>query len=135
MFNKNVGLIDLTKVKDRTVINIAGIMLILLGIFPKFGSIITMVPKPVLGGATLALFGVITSAGISMLSSLDFSADNNFTIVGTSIAIGVGSTFAPEIFSGLPPTLAMLFSNGLFTVSLSAILLNLVLNYKGPNEI
>lgn len=129
MFNENVGLIDLSKVKDRSVINIAGIMLVLLGIFPKFGAIITMIPKPVIGGATLTLFGVITSAGISMLADLDFSANNNFTIVGTSIAIGVGSTFAPEVFSGLPSTLKMLLSEGLFTVSISAILLNFVLNY------
>lgn len=134
MFNENVGLIDLTKVKDKSVIKIAGIMMILLGIFPKFGAIITMVPKPVLGGATLALFGVITAAGISILSSLDFSKDNNFTIVGTSIAIGVGSTFAPEIFSKLPSTLGMLLSNGLFTVSVSAILLNLILNYDKNKE-
>ncbi|KNF08514.1 xanthine permease [Gottschalkia purinilytica] len=131
MFNENVGLLDLTKIKSRSVIRTAGIMLILLGIFPKFATIITIIPKPVLGGATLALFGVITSAGISILSNLDFSADNNFTVVGTSLAIGVGATFAPEIFKTLPQTLNMLFSNGLFTVSASAIILKLVLDHKG----
>lgn len=130
MFNENVGLIDLTKVKSTSVISIAGIMLMLLGIFPKFATIITIIPKPVIGGATLALFGVITSAGISILSSLDFFKDNNFTIIGTSIAIGVGATFAQDIFSKLPETLGMLLSNGLFMVSVSAIFLNIVLNRK-----
>ncbi len=135
MFNENVGLIDLTKIKDKSVIKIAGIILVFLGIFPKFSAIITMIPKPVLGGATLTLFGVITSAGISMLSKLDFSADNNSKVIGTSIAIGVGTTFAPEIFIGLPSTLEMLLSNGLFTVTVSAIILNLVLNLKNPKQV
>lgn len=130
MFNENVGLINLTKVKNTSVIKIAGLMLMVLGTFPKFAAVITIIPKPVIGGATLALFGIITSAGISILSSLDFSKDNNFTIVGTSIAIGIGATFAKGLFDKLPETLSMLLSEGLFMVSISAILLNLVLNRK-----
>ena len=130
MFNENVSLIDLTKVKSRSVIVTAGLMIILAGIFPKIAAIITAVPKCVLGGATLALFGVITSSGISILSKLDFGADNNFKIIGTSVAIGVGATFAPEIFVNMPETLSMVMSNGLFMVSASAIILNLLLNGK-----
>ena len=130
MFNENVSLIDLTKVKSRSVIVAAGIMVIIAGIFPKISAVITAVPKCVLGGATLALFGVITSSGISILSKLDFGANNNFKIIGTSIAIGVGETFAPEIFTELPETFSMVMSNGLFMVSISAIILNLLLNGK-----
>lgn len=130
MFNENVSLIDLTKVKSRGVIVTAGIMAVIAGIFPKIAAVITAVPKCVLGGATLALFGVITASGISILSKLDFGADNNFKIIGTSIAIGVGATFAPEIFVNMPETLSMVLSNGLFMVSISAILLNLLLNGK-----
>ncbi len=128
MFNENVSLIGLTKVKSRSVIVAAGVMVIIAGIFPKISAVITAVPKCVLGGATLALFGVITSSGISMLSKLDFSKDNNFKIVGTSIAIGVGATFASDVFVNMPQTLSMVLSNGLFMVSVSAILLNLLLN-------
>lgn len=130
MFNENVSLIDLTKVKSRSVIVAAGIMAIVAGIFPKIAAVITAVPKCVLGGATLALFGVITASGISILSKLDFGANNNFKIIGTSIAIGVGSTFAPEIFVNIPETVSMVLSNGLFMVSISAIILNLLLNGK-----
>ena len=128
MFNENVSLIGLTKVKNRSVIVAAGIMMILAGVCPKLSAIITAVPKCVMGGATLALFGVITSSGISMLSRLDFSKDNNFKIVGTSIAIGVGACFASDAFVGVPQSLSMVLSNGLFMVSVSAILLNLLLN-------
>lgn len=130
MFNENVSLIGLTKIKSRSVITTAGIMIILAGIFPKISAVFTAVPKCVLGGATLALFGVITSSGISMLSRLDFSKDNNFKIVGTSIAIGVGAAFASDAFVNIPGTLQMILSNGLFMVSISAILLNLLLNGK-----
>lgn len=130
MFNENVSLIDLTKVKSRSVIAAAGVMVVIAGIFPKISAIITAVPKCVLGGATLALFGVITASGISILSKVDFGADNNFKIIGTSIAIGVGATFAPEIFSDMPEMLSMVMSNGLFMVSASAIILNLLLNGK-----
>ena len=78
----------------------------------------------------MALFGVITSSGISILSKLDFSKDNNFKIVGTSIAIGVGAAFASDVFGNVPGTLQMVLSNGLFMVSISAIVLNLILNGK-----
>ena len=105
-------------------------MIILAGIFPKISAVFTAVPKSVLGGATLALFGVITSSGISILSKLDFSKDNNFKIVGTSIAIGVGAAFAPDVFVNIPNALQMVLSNGLFMVSISAIFLNLILNGK-----
>ena len=130
MFNENISLLSITKVKNPSVIITASIMMILLGIFPKFSAIITMVPSSVIGGVTLILFGIITASGISMLASLDFFADNNFTIVGTSLAIGVGSNFASEIFAQLPETLEMMLSNGLFMVSVSAILLNLLFNGK-----
>ena len=130
MFNENVSLIGLTKVKSRSVVAAAGIMIILAGIFPKISAVFTAVPKSVLGGATLALFGVITSSGISILSKLDFSKDNNFKIVGTSIAIGVGTAFASDVFVNIPNALQMVLSNGLFMVSISAIFLNLILNGK-----
>ncbi|KMT22370.1 uracil-xanthine permease family protein [Clostridium cylindrosporum] len=135
MYNETVGLMNLTKVKSRSVIITAGVILMILGTFPKVAAIITMIPKSVLGGATLALFGVITSAGLSILSSLKFYEDNNFTIIGTSFAVGVGVTFAPKIFHQIPETLNMLCTNGLFMVSITSIILNLVLNYKPKSKI
>ena len=79
----------------------------------------------------MALFGIITSSGISILSRLDFGKNNNFKIVGTSIAIGVGSLYASEVYANLPEAISMVMSNGLFMVTLSAVVLNLLLNGKG----
>lgn len=130
MFNENAGLVDLTRVKDRSVFIAAGIMLLIVGVCPPIAAAIVAVPKCVLGGATLALFGIITSSGISILSRLDFGKNNNFKIVGTSIAIGVGSLYASEVYQFLPEAASMVMSNGLFMVTLSAVVLNLLLNGK-----
>ncbi|MGL5693284.1 MAG: nucleobase:cation symporter-2 family protein, partial [Peptostreptococcaceae bacterium] len=130
MFNENVGLIELTNVKSRSVIKIAGIFLIAIGFFPKIAALITIVPKPVMGGATISLFGIILTAGISILSKVDFSTGGNFTIIGISLAVGIGVTVVPNIFDGFPELLSMLLSNGLFMVSITAIILNILFNFK-----
>lgn len=130
MFNENVGLIELTNVKSRNVIKMAGLFLIIIGFFPKVAALITIVPKPVMGGATISLFGIILTAGISILSKVDFSTGGNFTIVGISLAVGVGVTVVPNIFDAFPSLLSMLLSNGLFMVSITAIILNVVFNFK-----
>ena len=129
MFNENVGLIELN-VKSRNVIKMAGLFLIIIGFFPKVAALITIVPKPVMGGATISLFGIILTAGISILSKVDFSTGGNFTIVGISLAVGVGVTVVPNIFDAFPSLLSMLLSNGLFMVSITAIILNIVFNFK-----
>lgn len=130
MFNENVGLIELTNVKSRNVIKMTGLFLIIIGFFPKVAALITIVPKPVMGGATISLFGIILTAGISILSKVDFSTGGNFTIVGISLAVGVGVTVVPNIFDAFPSLLSMLLSNGLFMVSITAIILNIVFNFK-----
>ena len=130
MFNENVGLIELTNIKSRNVIKVAGLFLIIIGFFPKVAALITIIPKPVMGGATISLFGIILTAGISILSKVDFFTGGNFTIVGISLAVGVGVTVVPNIFEKFPSLLSMLLSNGLFMVSITAIILNIVFNFN-----
>lgn len=130
MFNENAGLVGLTQTRNRSVFVTAGAMLVVVGLCPPIAAAITAVPKCVLGGATLALFGIITSSGISILSKLDMGENNNFKIIGTSIAIGVGAMYASDAFANLPAALSMVMSNGLFMVTLSAVVLNLLLNGK-----
>lgn len=128
MFNENVGVIKLTNIKARSTVGFAGVMLLIMSLVPKLSTLIACIPKPVIGGATLALFGTITAAGISILSKVDYSDNNNSLIVGTGLALGVGATFTQNAFSNLPPVLSMLFSEGLFVVGVVTILLNIVLN-------
>ncbi|HIU75932.1 MAG TPA: purine permease [Candidatus Pelethocola excrementipullorum] len=128
MFNENVGVIKLSGIGARSTVGCAGIMLLIISLIPKCSALITCIPKPVIGGATLALFGTISAAGISILSSVDYSNNNNSLIVGTGLALGVGASFTATAFDKLPVVLSMLLSNGLFVVGVVTIILNIVLN-------
>ena len=67
-FSQNVGLIPMTKVASRHVVVVAGVIMMLLGIFPKLGSIVASIPNPVLGGAGVVMFGVVAASGMKTLS-------------------------------------------------------------------
>lgn len=128
MFNENVGVIKLSGIGARSTVGWAGIMLLIISLIPKCSAFITCIPKPVIGGATLALFGTISAAGISILSSVDYSNNNNSLILGTGLALGVGVSFTAGAFDQFPLVLSMLLSNGLFVVGIVTILLNIILN-------
>ena len=130
MFNENVGLLKITNEKSNVIIRTTGFMLVLFSLSPKFAALITVIPLPVIGGVTLALFGIITSAGVSILSNVNLGEESNFTIVGASLAVGIGVTSNPDLFKEFPQTLNMLLSNGLFMVCAVAIGMRLILNFK-----
>ena len=127
-YSQNVGLIQLSGVKDRKVIKTAGVILIFLGLTPKIGVITTLIPTPVLGGAMMAMFGMVVAAGIRMLSEVDFQKQENLLIIACSIGIGLGVTVQPELFQNLPSALEIVTANGIVAGSLTAMLLNLFFN-------
>lgn len=135
IFKENLGLLGMTKVKSRWVIVSTAVMALALGFLPKIATALTAIPKPVVGGATLYLFGVVTAAGLSILSSLDFGKNHHFTIIGTSLAVGIGSQFTGDAFKQLPETLSMLLSDGLFMVAVTAVVMNLLYNGVSTREL
>jgi xanthine permease len=126
-FAQNVGLVQLSGIKKRSVTIAAGIILIGLGLVPKIAALATIIPTAVLGGATVIMFGMVVSSGIKMLSNVDFSDNNNLLIIACSISLGLGSTVVPELFKVLPETIRILVGDGIITGSICAIILNLVL--------
>ncbi|WP_370222494.1 nucleobase:cation symporter-2 family protein [Cytobacillus sp.] len=132
-FSQNVGLVALTKVKTRNVVIAAGVILMILGLLPKVAALTTIIPMAVLGGAMIPMFGMVISSGIRMLSVVDFSKNENLLIVACSIGIGLGSAVVPQIFESLPTSARLLVENGIVLGSITAILLNLVFNYKDLN--
>jgi xanthine permease len=132
-FSQNVGLVALTKVKTRNVVIAAGVILMVLGLLPKVAALTTIIPMAVLGGAMIPMFGMVISSGIRMLSSVDFSKNENLLIVACSIGIGLGSAVVPQIFESLPTSARLLVENGIVLGSITAILLNLVFNHKDLN--
>ncbi|MBS4900513.1 MAG: purine permease [Clostridiales bacterium] len=125
-FSQNVGLIALTKVASRRVMMIAGIMLAIFGVFPKFSALISVMPSPVLGGAGVIMFGLVAAQGIKTLASTHLG-NRELLIVSVSLALGIGVTVRPEILHSLPNALQMIFSSGISTGTLAALILNIVL--------
>ncbi|CEA03525.1 Uric acid permease PucK [Jeotgalicoccus saudimassiliensis] len=129
-FSQNVGLIQISGVRRNKIIYIAGGMLIILGLVPKIGAATLAIPGPVLGGAMLAMFGMVISAGIKMLSRVDLNKQENMVVVAISVAMGLGVTVVPDLFSALPENMSVITSSGIVMGSLTAIVMNAVFNFK-----
>ena len=129
-FSQNVGLIQLSGVKTKNVIYVAGAFLVILGLVPKIGALTTVIPSSVLGGAMLAMFGMVIASGIKMLSKVDFNSQENLLIIACSVGLGVGVTFVPTIFANLPENIRIITESGIVVGSLTAIILNIVFNMK-----
>ncbi|MDQ0271018.1 nucleobase:cation symporter-2 family protein [Cytobacillus purgationiresistens] len=133
-FSQNVGLIQLSGVKSKNVIYVAGTFLVILGLVPKIGALTTVIPASVLGGAMIAMFGMVIASGIKMLSKVDFNSQENLLIIACSIGLGVGVTVVPELFANLPENLRILTESGIVIGSLTAIILNIVFNEFKRNK-
>ncbi|MEK4555820.1 nucleobase:cation symporter-2 family protein [Jeotgalicoccus sp. FSL K6-3177] len=129
-FSQNVGLIQISGVRRNKIIYIAGAMLIILGLAPKIGAATLAIPGPVLGGAMLAMFGMVISAGIKMLSHVDLNKQENMVIVAISLGMGLAVTVVPDLFAVLPENLSVITSSGIVMGSMTAIILNAVFNFK-----
>lgn len=127
-FSQNVGVLQLSGVKSKNVIYTAGGMLILIGLVPKIGAFTTVIPSAVLGGAMVAMFGMVLAYGIKMLSTVDFSSQENLLIIACSVGIGMGVTVVPSLFAQLPESMQILTSNGIVAGSMTAIVLNILFN-------
>ncbi|MEG2337597.1 MAG: nucleobase:cation symporter-2 family protein [Clostridium sp.] len=129
-FSQNIGLIALTGVRSRYVVVCGGIILMVLGTLPKVAALATIIPTCVLGGAMIALFGMVAMSGIKNLQIVDFSKISNMLVAGVSIGLGLGVTMVPGIVHTLPDYAKMIFESGIVTCSLAAIVLNITLNWK-----
>jgi xanthine/uracil permease len=96
-YSENIGLVGLTKVASRYVVQIAAVVLILLGFFGKFGAFAAAIPGPVVGGVYCALFGLIAAVGVQQLAKADLSSDRNLFIAGFSLFMGLS---VPSFFDG-----------------------------------
>lgn len=127
-FSQNVGLIQLTGVKSKKVIVVAGLMLIGLGLVPKIAALTTIIPTSVLGGAMVAMFGTVIAQGIKMLAKVIQESPGNTMIIACSIGVGLGVSVVPELFAHFPSGIQLLTSNGIVAGSVTAILLNILYN-------
>jgi len=81
-YSQNVGLVGLTRVASRYVVGVAAGILVLMGLVGKLGAVVATIPQPIVGGAYLALFGLIAAIGLSLLKRVDMGSQRNLLIVG-----------------------------------------------------
>ena len=125
-FSQNVGIVSMTGVMSRGVVTIGAIFLIICGFVPKIGAVVSSMPIEVLGGGVILMFGMVVSAGISMLSTVNWTR-RNMMILATSMSVGIGLQAVPKSMQHLPDTLGMLMTSGLLPVAVLAVVMNLVL--------
>ena len=129
VFAQNNGMIQLTGVASRYVgYYIAG-FLVLLGLFPAVGLVFSLMPEPVLGGATLLMFGTVAAAGIRIITSQTINRKATL-VIAISLSLGLSVELVPDILCQLPDTLRNIFSSGITTGGLTAIIANVLIQIK-----
>ncbi|HHX86966.1 MAG TPA: purine/pyrimidine permease [Firmicutes bacterium] len=88
-YTENIGLVGLTKVASRYVTTLAAIILVILGLFGKFGGLVATLPGPIVGALYCALFGLISAVGLSNTAKADMSSMRNMMIVGFCLFMGL----------------------------------------------
>ncbi len=125
-FSQNVGLVAITGVMSRQVVTFGAIFLIVAGLLPKVGALISTIPIEVLGGGVIVMFGMVASAGVSMLSEVNWSR-RNMVIFAVALSIGLGLQLEPGALQHVPQTAKVLLTSGLLPAAFIAITLNLIL--------
>ncbi|MBE7337686.1 purine permease [Staphylococcus epidermidis] len=136
-YSQNVGLVSLSGAKKNNVIYGMVILLLICGCIPKLGALANIIPLPVLGGAMIAMFGMVMAYGVSILGNINFQNQNNLLIIAISLGLGAGISAVPQAFKGLGEQFAWLTQNGIVLGAISAIILNFFFNgikYKQTEE-
>ncbi|AXO87778.1 purine permease [Pseudomonas parafulva] len=133
-FAQNIGLVQMTGVRCRSVTAVAGVLLMLLSLLPKAAFLIASIPPAVLGGASIAMFGMVTATGIKILQEADISDRRNQLLVAVSIGFGLIPVVRPEFFAQMPTWMEPITHSGIAMATLSALLLNLLFNILGGAE-
>ncbi|MGP4863414.1 nucleobase:cation symporter-2 family protein [Psychrobacter sp. T6-5] len=125
-FSQNNGVIQMTGIASRYVGFYVGGILCLMGLFPILGAIFTQLPKPVVGGVTLLMFATVATAGIRILSTVDFT-HRNVLIIATSLGLATGIAFVPDVLSQTPQFFQNIFGSAVTMSGIVAITLDMIL--------
>jgi len=122
-YAENIGVMAVTKVYSTLVFVAASGIAMLLGFSPKFGALIHTIPSPVIGGASIVVFGLIAVAGarIWIQHRVDLSQNGNLIMVAVTLVLGAGD-FAL--------TLGGFTLGGIGTATFGAIILNAILSRR-----
>jgi len=126
-FSQNVGLVSITKVVNRVALATGGIFLILCGLVPKLGAVVSIMPQAVLGGAAVMMFSSIVVSGIQLITR-DPLTSRNLSIVSVALGLGYGIGSNSGILAKAPQMVSLIFGgSGIVPAAFVAILLNILL--------
>ncbi|WP_263265037.1 nucleobase:cation symporter-2 family protein [Pseudomonas sp. RIT-PI-S] len=125
-FAQNNGVIQLTGVASRYVGLYIGAILFVLGLVPAIGAVLQQIPKPVLGGATLVMFGSVAAAGVRIIAQ-NVLDRRNMLIIATAFGVGLGIAAQPELLHHMPKVVQSLFDSAITSGGVTALLMNLIL--------
>ena len=129
IFAQNNGMIQLTGVASRYVGYFIAALLILLGLFPVVGVIFSLMPDPVLGGATLLMFGTVAASGIRIIASQPMNR-KAILVMALSFAVGLSVEMVPQILNHMPEVIRGIFASGITAGGLTAMLANFFIRIK-----
>lgn len=132
IFAQNNGIIQLTGVASRYIGYFIAGFLVLLSLFPFVTSIFSIMPEPVLGGATLLMFGTVAASGVRIIASQNINR-KAVLVLAVSFACGLGVELVPQILDHMPTWIQGTFKSGIATGGLAAIVSNLVIRIKEQN--
>ena len=130
-YAENVGLIGMTKVKSRWVVAVCGAFLLLLGVIPKVGAVVSDLPGPVIGGAATVMFAMVTSIGIRTLHKVDFEDNHNLLIVAVALSIGLIPAINGSFYGQFPNWFQIIFGSAITSTVIVVFVLILVFNHFG----
>ena len=126
-FSQNVGLVAMTKVVNRFALATGAVFLILCGLIPKLGALVSIMPQSVLGGAAVMMFSSIVVSGIQLVTK-DPLTPRNLTILSVALGVGYGMGANPAILSATPQAVQLIFGgSGIVPAALVAMVLNILL--------
>ncbi|KZE34818.1 nucleobase:cation symporter-2 family protein [Crenobacter luteus] len=132
---ENVGLVILSGVRSRWVVATSGVLMCLVALVPKAGAVIAATPSAALGGAGVAMFGVVVAAGVQTLAKVDYTSNRyNVMIVAFTIAIALVPVLAPTLFKQLPDWSQPFLHSGVVIACLVSVTLNILLNGVGKSD-
>lgn len=131
-FSQNVGLVAMTKVVNRIALATGAVFLVLCGLIPKLGAIVSIMPQSVLGGAAVMMFSSIVLSGIQLITKEKLTA-RNLTIVSVALGVGYGMGANTSILAHTPQAVQLIFGgSGIVPAAFVAILLNILLPKESP---
>jgi xanthine/uracil permease len=121
----------MTKVRSRWVVTVCGVLLVLLGLIPKVGAVVSALPGPVIGGAATVMVAMVTAIGIQTLHKAEFEGNHNLLIVAVALSFGLIPTIQPSFYEHFPQDFQVIFGSSITSTVIVVFVLNLVFNVWG----